>query len=65
MTESEITRDAERLRAIAAQCKTLHDFWRKVGWSDFQSVLRANDILKLGLTTTKKTAAPLKAKAKK
>lgn len=46
---SEILERADELRAMAAKCDTLQDFWKATGWKDIQAAHRANDVLKLNL----------------
>jgi hypothetical protein len=51
---SEITERADELRKIAADCDTVQDFSRKLGWH-IQSAHAANDQLKLGLDIIRKS----------
>ena len=46
---SEILDNADKWRAIAANCENLHEFWKATGWRDIQSAHRANELLGLGL----------------
>lgn len=56
MTESsQITRDADRLRSIAAKCGTVQEFWKATGWTDIQAAHRANEVLNLGLPIIRKS----------
>lgn len=52
---SEIETRADELRAIAAKCDTVQDFWKATGWTDIQSAHRANEVLKLGLPIIRKS----------
>ena len=57
---SEILDRADELRALASQCKTLTEFWRRTGWADVQSAHAANTILSLNLPilSPKRTGKP-------
>ena len=46
---TEIEARADELRAIAAKCATLQEFWKATGWTDVQAAHRANEVLKLNL----------------
>lgn len=52
---SEIEDRADELRAIAAKCDTVQDFWKATGWTDIQAAHRANEVLKLGLPIIRKS----------
>ena len=52
---SEITDRADELRAIAAKCDTVQDFWKATGWTDIQAAHRANEVLKLNLPIIRKS----------
>jgi len=52
---SEILDRADELRAIAAKCDTLQDFWKATGWKDIQSCHTANEVLGLNLPVIRKT----------
>jgi hypothetical protein len=59
---SEITDRASELRKIAAECETVQDFSRKLGWH-IQSAHAANDQLKLGLPIIRKSGRSTTPKA--
>ncbi len=46
---TEIEARADELRAIAAKCATLQEFWKATGFKDVQAAHRANEVLKLNL----------------
>lgn len=48
--QSEIERNAEKIRAIVKGCSTVAQAWKKLGWRDVQAVHSANKLLGLGLT---------------
>ncbi len=52
---NEILDRADELRAIAAECDTVQDFWKRTGWRDVQSAHRANELLELGLPLIRKS----------
>ncbi|MGH3055779.1 MAG: hypothetical protein ACRDL7_12470 [Gaiellaceae bacterium] len=63
---SEILDRADELRALAAKCATLQDFWKATGWRDVQAAHRANEVLKLGLpiiSNSGRTGGPKVAQA--
>lgn len=63
---SEILDRADELRAIAAKCDTIQDFWKATGWKDIQSAHHANELLNLNLPIIRKSnraGAPRPAQA--
>lgn len=46
---SEILDRADELRAMAAECETVREFWIRTGWRDIQSAYRAKELLGLDL----------------
>ena len=52
---TEIEARADELRAIAAKCATLQEFWKATGFKDVQAAHRANEVLKLYLPIIRKS----------
>lgn len=63
---TEIENRADELRALAAKCANLHEFWKESGFRDIQAAHNANKVLGLGLDIYRKsgrTGAPKQAQA--